>query len=623
MHPGAPCVGTHEIRDDAFTLPAPSLQQSQGSQATAGGAAPYGPPEGRAISAKVQGNTVGLKPSQLKALERLGARRYPARGGATPDQYRELAAIAYGIGRQIGLLIDRKGRATMILVGTPRGILIPELDRSRLGAGRLRGVRLLHVHLGSEGLTEEDLTDMLFLRLDSVAAVTVDNLAQPGLVHAAVLLPPGVGDAPYDMLPPRPFDKVDEDFNALAEALEDELAREGEKLAAPGQAGAERERAVLVSVASLPRAAQESSLAELAALADTAGLVVAETVVQRVASVNPKFILGKGKLAEIEVAALRAGASLLVFDGELSPSQIRNLAEVTQLRVIDRTQLILDIFAQHAASRSGKLQVEMAQLKYLQPRLVRQDRAMSRLMGGIGGRGPGETKLEVDRRRIRERLGRIKNELKELRKRRAAARAGRARAGLPVVALVGYTNAGKSTLLNTLTGSAVLAENRLFATLDPTSRRLRFPRNQEIILTDTVGFIRELPKELKEAFRATLEELEAADLLVAVADATHPEVEQQAAAVADILREMELGDIPRLFVLNKWDAVQGAARGPLQNAFPGAIPLSARTREGLDALTRAILDRVRPGTGVHDTGSRPSPAGAFPEEPATAAKNGS
>ncbi|MFU2207899.1 GTPase HflX [Solidesulfovibrio sp. C21] len=542
----------------------------------------------------------------MRALERLGTRRYPSVGGYTPDQARELAAIAYGIGRQVGLLLDRKGRPALILVGTPKGILIPELDRARLGAGRLRGLRLLHVHLTDEGLTEEDLTDMLFLRLDSVAALTVNQLAQPVKLHIAHLLPPGAGDAPYDILPPLPFDKVEEDFNALATALEEELAREGGKLAAPGTAPSGREKAVLVSVASSPRPVQEASLDELAALADTAGLDVAETVVQRVATVNPKFILGKGKLAEIEVAALRCGASLLVFDGELSPSQIRNLTEVTQLRVIDRTQLILDIFAQHAATRSGKLQVEMAQLKYLQPRLVRQDRAMSRLMGGIGGRGPGETKLEVDRRRIRERIGRIKDELKNLRKRRAAARAGRARAGLPIVSLVGYTNAGKSTLLNTLTGSAVLAENRLFATLDPTSRRLRFPCDREIILTDTVGFIRELPKELKEAFRATLEELEAADLLVAVADASHPEVENQATAVAEILREMDLADIPRIFVLNKWDAVPNDLKTTLKNAFPEAITVSARSREGLGYLTDAILSKVRPGPGVRDSGPLPS-----------------
>ncbi len=527
-------------------------------------------------------------------------------GGYTSDQARELAAISSGIGRQVGLLIDRKGRPAMILVGTPKGILIPELDRSRLGAGRLRGLRLLHTHLAEEPLSEEDLTDMLFLRLDSVAALTVTDEAAPRTLYVAHLLPPGAGTAPYDAWPPQAWDRVDADFNALATALEDELAREGERLAAPGQAAAGRDKAVLVSVSNSPRAAQEASLDELAALADTAGLDAAERVVQRVAAINPKFILGKGKLAEIEVAALRAGASMLVFDGELSPSQIRNLAEVTQLRVIDRTQLILDIFAQHAASRSGKLQVEMAQLKYLQPRLVRQDRAMSRLMGGIGGRGPGETKLEMDRRRIRERIGRIKDELGELRQRRAAARAGRARAGLPVVSLVGYTNAGKSTLLNTLTGSQVKAEDRLFATLDPTSRRLRFPSEREIILTDTVGFIRELPKELKEAFRATLEELEAADLLLTVADASHPEVEAQVAAVEDILREMSLAEIPRLLVLNKWDAVPEETRAILRNVFPQAIPASAVTREGLDDLTRAVLERVRPGPGVADTGTAPA-----------------
>ena len=519
-------------------------------------------------------------------------------GGYTLDQARELAAVSYGIGRQVGLLIDRKGRPAMVLVGTPKGILIPELERARLGAGRLRGLRLLHTHLAGEPLSEEDLTDMLFLRLDSVAALTVNAMAGPETLFVAHLLPPGAGAAPYDVLPPSPFDRVDEDFNALATAVEAELAREGGRIDAPGAAAAGRERAVLVSVSSAAKAVQEESLAELAALVDTAGLDVADTVVQRVTAVNPKFILGKGKLADIEVVALQSGASLLVFDGELSPSQIRNLADVTQLRVIDRTQLILDIFAQHAASRSGKLQVEMAQLKYLQPRLVRQDRAMSRLMGGIGGRGPGETKLEVDRRRIRERISRIKEALKELRKRRAAARAGRARAGLPIVSLVGYTNAGKSTLLNALTGSAVLAEDRLFATLDPTSRRLRFPSSHEIILTDTVGFIRELPKELKEAFRATLEELSAADLLLVVADAAHPGVERQVTAVEDILREMELGEIPRLLVLNKWDAVPEAERSGLRHCFPEGIPVSARTRDGLEALARAVCERVRPGSGV-------------------------
>jgi len=537
-----------------------------------------------------------LKPSQLRAVERLLTRRYPGQGGYTLEQARELAALSAGIGRQIGLLIDRKGRPSMVIVGEQKGIYIPELARSRMGAGRLRGLRLLHTHLSEEPLSEEDLTDMLFLRLDSVAALTVDRMAAPRTLFAAHLLPPAASREPYRLLPPADWDKVDTDFTAQAAALEDELAREGESLAAPGKAG--REQAVLVCVSDAPREDMEASLDELAALADTAGLAVADRVVQRVARVNPKFILGKGKLAEIEILALRSGAGTLLFDNELAPGQIRNLAEVTQLKVLDRTQLILDIFAQNARTRSGKLQVEMAQLKYLQPRLVKQDRAMSRLMGGIGGRGPGETKLEIDRRRIRERIARIKNELSGLRTRRAAARAGRSGAGLPVVSLVGYTNAGKSTLLNTLTGSDVLAENRLFATLDPTTRRLRFPSEREVILTDTVGFIRELPKELMEAFRATLEELESADLLVQVADASHREVLHQIRAVEDILHDLGLDTIPRILVMNKWDRMEEAAGRELLSRFPGAIPVSALSREGLNPLVTEILRRAPFGGGV-------------------------
>jgi len=558
------------------------------------------PIKGNVIATKkVQGAADGLKPSQLRAVERLYMRRYPNEGGYSLEQARELAALSFGIGRQIGLLIDRKGRPEMVIVGEPGGIYIPELARSRLGAGRLRGLRLLHTHLRGESLSEEDLTDMLFLRLDSVSALTVTDMAEPGALHVATLLPPSASTtqaAPYAVRPPVSWERSTIDFAAEAKALEQELAREGESIAPQGQA--DRERAVLVCVSGQSRARQEASLEELAALADTAGLTVVERISQRVARINPKFILGKGKLAEIEVAALRGNASLLVFDNELSPAQIRNLADLTERKIIDRTQLILDIFAQHAQTRSGKLQVEMAQLRYLMPRLVRQGHAMSRLMGGIGGRGPGETKLEVDRRRIRERISRIKGELKGLRKRRAAARAGRARAGLPIVSLVGYTNAGKSTLLNTLTQSGVKAENKLFATLDPTSRRLRFPREQEIILTDTVGFIRELPKELTEAFRATLEELEAADLLIHVADASHPEVEEQVGAVDEILREMGLGDIPRLLALNKWDALTVDGAQTMRNVFPEGIQISALSREGLAPLVEAIQLRVALRGGV-------------------------
>jgi GTP-binding protein HflX len=506
--------------------------------------------------------------------------------------------LSASIGRQIGLLIDRQGRPKLVLVGQPNAILIPEFERARESSGRLRGVRLLHTHLSPEPLSQEDLMDLLFLRLDSIAALTVNEFGEPGQLHFARLLPANPENKAYDVESPLAWDRVDLDCTAMVQALEDELARASlaldprTGLPAVQKGGARQEKALLVSVSTLPRAAQERSLAELSELARTADLDVAGSMLQRVPQLNPKFIMGKGKLAELEVQALQTGASVILFDQELSPTQQRNLAELTERKVIDRTQLILDIFARHATTAAGKLQVEMAQLKYTLPRLVGKNKALSRLMGGIGGRGPGETKLELDRRKTRDRMARIRQDLKKLRSHRASLRARRAKAGLPLAALVGYTNAGKSTLLNALTSSKVLAENKLFATLDPTTRRLRFPEERELILSDTVGFIRELPEELVEAFRATLEELEAADLLLHVVDASHPEAEEQAQAVDSILRELELQDIPRVTVLNKWDALNEEERLVMARFFPGAIPVSALRGEGLDELARVVASRI-------------------------------
>ena len=483
----------------------------------------------------------------------------------------------------------------MVLVGDTGSILIPELPRSRTGAGRLRGLRFLHTHLTPDLLTQEDLMDLLFLRLDGLSVLTVDPWGSPGVVQRAHLLPANPENKPYMVHPPVAWDRVETDFTAEAEALEEEMAR---AMPDARDADAGAPRAILVSVAALPRAEQELNLAELKELARTAGVVVAGTMIQRVASINPKFIIGKGKLTELEVLALQGNASMVIFDGELSPAQLRNLGEVTERNVLDRTQLILDIFAQHATTRAGKLQVEMAQLKYAQPRLVGKNRAMDRLAGGIGGRGPGETKLETDRRRIRDRITRIRQELDDLRRQRAFARARRAKQRVPLASLVGYTNAGKSTLLNSLTNAEVLAENKLFATLDPTTRRLRFPEERELILADTVGFIRNLPKELVEAFRATLEELEAADLLIHVADAGHPELERQLQAVEDILVAMELHDVPRILVLNKWDTVGEEQREILLHMHPEAITVSALAGEGLDKVAQQLACRIDWGRTV-------------------------
>lgn len=476
----------------------------------------------------------------------------------------------------------------MVLVGEQGSIYIPQLSRSHSRQERLSGLRLLHTHLSLDGISQEDLMDMLFLRLDAVIALTVNPQGDPVQWQSAHLLPLARTETPYQLSALVPWDQTTANFTVTAEALDSEWTRES----GDSQSAESGPRAMLVSVGTDSYEIQERNVAELAELARSAGLAVVGKMIQRVRQINPKFILGRGKMAELEVKALQGNAGLLVFDGELSPSQLHNLADITERKVLDRTQLILDIFAQHATSKAGKLQVELAQLRYTQPRLVGKNRAMDRLMGGIGGRGPGETRLETDRRKTRERMAQVRKELEQLRRQRAFVRERRSREGIPLASLVGYTNAGKSTLLNKLTQSHVLTQNKLFATLDPTTRRLRFPKAKEIILADTVGFIRNLPDELMDAFRATLEELESANLLVHVADATHPDLHLQIEAVQNILEEMDLARIPQILVLNKWDALPVAERANLADMMPEAIPISASEGYGLERLQATLEDHL-------------------------------
>lgn len=437
-----------------------------------------------------------------------------------------------------------------VIVGDFNRIVIPTLTNIRTAGGRLRGLRCVHTVLTGAKVNEEDIMDMACLRLDLMSVLTIKD-GLPEYLYTAHLLP-GERDGKVwaELAPVHPAARKQSCIE-LIEAIEAEFVRLRPVL----DVDKGKDRALLISVTTGSKAMAEDSLVELSELARSAGVQVLDQVIQRRKKIHPRFILGRGKLMEIMLMSLRLGANLLLFDQELSPSQVRSVTDHTDLRVIDRTQLILDIFARRAKSREGKLQIEMAQLKYLLPQLSTRDDALSRLTGGIGARGPGETRLEIDRRRINDRIARLAQELKAVGRQRFHRRNRRRKRDVPVISLVGYTNAGKSTLLNTLTSSDIQAEDLLFATLDPTSRRLRFPKDMEVIITDTVGFIRNLPAELLKAFSSTLEELHEADLLLHVIDSSNPAWHDQMEVVEDLLRELELERIPCLKVFNKIDLV--------------------------------------------------------------------
>jgi GTPase len=498
----------------------------------------------------------------------------------SPELARHLTEVSHETNRQIGVFLDRKGDVQAVIVGDAKKLELPDVGRSRAGDSRLRGLRLVHTHLNGEPLTRDDHTDLALLRLDLVAAIEVQEGGLPGRVHYAHLLPENPQGAMWkDEVAPSVHD-LGYDALSGALALEDEFARAGAVRRTGG-----KERAILVGFGGRGRgrAEAESSLEELRELARTAGVEVIDATLQLRRDPDPRYLIGKGKLEDIVLRSMQLMATVIVFDSNLSPSQARHIAEATSLKILDRTQLILDIFAQRAQSADGKLQVELAQLKYLYPRLVGRDDSLSRLAGGIGGRGPGETKLEIDRRRVRDRITALERRIEALGENRHLRRKQRNGRGLPVLSIVGYTNAGKSTLLNALTDSEVLAEDKLFATLDPTSRRLRFPRDREVIITDTVGFIRDLPKDLVNAFRATLEELTEADLLLHVVDAADPRQEEQIAAVEEILKGLGLGEKRRLVVLNKIDRLPaGEAEGAAHQR--DAVAISAANRTGIPAL---------------------------------------
>jgi GTP-binding protein HflX len=486
------------------------------------------------LAQKIWGPTTGLKPAQKNGLSRIYRRHVPPEDVVTVELSHFLAEISHEIRRQVGVLIDRRGKIQYVIVGDNQSLFLPDLGRHRAGRGRFRGLRLIHTHVQGEALTRDDLTDLSLLRLDLVAVLQIDSSGAASTIEIAHLCPPGADGTGWEVLLPQPVGRIDLHFQRFIDDLEFQFGA-GRK----GRDVSSGVRAIAVHVTAEPTDGTKTrrSLAELHELARTAGIDIVEEVIQRRPKADPRYVLGRGKLQDLMLASMHQEVELILFDRDLTPAQVRSIAEVTELGVIDRTQLILDIFSRHAKSRKGKLQVELAQLRYTLPRLVGHGTAMSRLAGGIGGRGPGE------------------DQIVELSKQRGQQRRRRVSSGVPSAAIVGYTNAGKSTLLNSLTGADALAEDKLFATLDPTTRRLHLEGGKELVLTDTVGFIRALPGDLIEAFKATLEELGDAGFLVHVVDISSTSWEEHVQTVRDILKELEVGEKPELLVFNKAELV--------------------------------------------------------------------
>ncbi len=537
---------------------------------------------------EIYGKTTGLSPQATKTLERIYRRRVPVESITTPELSRALVDASAETGRQVGALVHRSGEVDYVIVGDAGKLDLPDIGRLRAAEGRFRGLRLVHTHVRGEPLTRDDLVDLVRLRLDLVAAIQMNHLGEARSLVYAHNVPATEGALPYRVVGPLQMGQANVHVGRLMADLEAEFARRRRARAVQAKDG----RAILVHVAEKSRAHAvergEESLRELRELARTAGVDVADVVFQARDRIDPKLVLGKGKLDEVVLRAIELDAETLIFDRELSPSQASALAKVSDLKIIDRTQLILDIFAQRAESADGKLQVELAQLKYSLPRLALKDDALSRLTGGIGGRGPGETKLEIGRRRAKERVTHLEDQLEQLGKRREQRRRKRSRDGVPTVAVVGYTNAGKSTLLNALTGSDVLTEDKLFATLDTRARQL-YAGGREIVVTDTVGFIRDLPKDLFAAFRATFEEAADADLLLHVVDANDDAKQQHIETTLGLLEELGLGSIPRILVFNKADLVE---------AFHGQVIVRAAQARGEDAVLVSATHRETLGTLV-------------------------
>jgi GTP-binding protein HflX len=551
----------------------------------------------------VHGKQLGLKKSEVQSLERLYRRRIPREQAVSPDLAHELAALTARLNRRVGVYVDRAGHVTQVILGSATHLEVPDPGPDRAGPARLRGIRLIETVLDhhrnggngngngrangrTRGISQNDLADLLHFRLDCLVELRAGADGTARRARIAYLSPPNPDGRTYDESEELHVSDLPEDFDATIKALEEEFARAAPRV----REMKTRERALVVALLGdagsrdEKGACEQDAIAEISELARSAGAAVVDRMAVKLRQIDPRSFLGRGSAQHVELRAVRADADLVVFDRELSPVQARNLEKDLRFKIIDRTALILDIFAQRAKSTDGKLQVELARLKYQMSRVSNERGQLARVRGGIGSdRGVGETKAALTRRHMRDRIAELDGRINDLSKRRAEQRKLRKRSAVQVVSLVGYTNAGKSTLFNALTGADILAEDRLFATLDPTARRMFIPGEQrQTVLTDTVGFIRDLPEDLVNAFRATLEGLQEADLLVHVADASNHAVLEQIEAVDRTLAELGLGDKPLLLLFNKKDRVSAGDFAPIATRHGGTLVSALDSRDVQD-----------------------------------------
>lgn len=553
--------------------------------------------------ATVYGNLQGLKTSHIKQLEKIYEQRLPNDRFLTSEFADYLAALSQSIHQPICCYVNRRGQVIRVGVGTPMQTHLDEADLPRRRGDRFSGIRCLVAQFHPPETSA--LIAMMRQRLDALIVLTLvepkNNKKTTNSViqqtHLAHIVPNM--DQPW-VLEPTDLNKlVEQDFDDYIHEWESEVQDAGFDISQFQAVQSEHDRVLLIGVLvdGVTYQQFDDSMAELVRLVDSAQGEVVGSIQQKRSRLDPQTVVGQGKVEEITLEAQRLGANLIVFNQDISASQARNLEEQIGLRVVDRTEVILDIFAQRARSQAGKLQVELAQLEYMLPRLRGRGQAMSRLGAGIGTRGPGETKLETERRTIQRRIAQLQQEVNQLQAHRARLRQQREHQDIPVVALVGYTNAGKSTLLNVLTQSEIYTADQLFATLDPTTRKVTVTDpnthdRDDLLLTDTVGFIHQLPPALMDAFRATLEEVTEADALLHVVDLSHPAWERHIQSVEEVLAELPAIPPDRQLVFNKIDRTDSETLAQAQQAYPGALFISATERLGLDTLRQRLVQFV-------------------------------